>query len=232
MIEIRVEGLDQLQRQLRGFERQIPFATSVALNAVAFAVKRAEQTEMGQVFERVKPWVQRQVFVKKSTKTDLTAIIGSPSAAKTGVPGKLDDVLMPHVFGRDRVQRKAERMLSGMGLMPAGYKAVPSRGMKLDQYGNIPLRTWKELTAWRAAGKLFVALPGNARTRHLSPGVYRRLGNRRSNAATRVQAVVLFQPSTQYSRRLDWFGLARRVVEREMPGAFAAAARRALESAR
>lgn len=225
-MRIEIEGLDRLRSGLRDLERQMPFIVSKAINEVAFKVRDAEIGEIAGTLENVKPWTLRGVMVKTSTKRDLEAVIGSKTGIR-GTPGKWDNVMRPHIAGGSRINRKAERALQAKGMMPAGMLAVPGPDTKLDRYGNLSKATWMKLIQLQQHRKLFVALGDHNRTRHLSPGIYER-----TDAGHKVKPIVLFVTSARYTKRLDWFGQARRAVSREFPAAFARAVEYARRTAR
>lgn len=78
MITVDARGIEEVQRRLESLAReQIPYATMLAINETAFAVRGAVQDEMKRVFDRPKPWTINQVRVRKATKTKLVAVVGA-----------------------------------------------------------------------------------------------------------------------------------------------------------
>lgn len=228
-ITVNVEGLDRLQRQLGSMSRQMPFILSTAINDVAFKVRDEEQKVMRLKFDRVKSWTLRQMRIKKSRKTNLEAVIGSPQGIQ-GQVGPLDKILSPHIVGGARVTKKVEGWLRARGLLPAGYFAVPSRSTPIDNFGNIRKAFWKAIATWHGDKKLFVAMPGVRKTAHLHPGLYRRLGSRAG--LPQVQTLLIYQTEARYTPRIDWARIAQYRAARDIPAAVRAAMDRALETAR
>lgn len=160
MISIDVRGMAEVQRALRGLASgQIPYATSTAINTVAFKAKDAIQAEMKTVFDRPTPWLVRQVAVAKSTKQTLTAIIGTPEGIKDAKgnnsgfsrstsSGVFERILSPHIEGGTRIQRPAEVRLRKAGILPTGWVAVPAPDAPLDQYGNLSSSWWLIILSW------------------------------------------------------------------------------------
>ena len=67
----------QLTKSLTRIQRkQIPFATSKALNNVAFDVRRSLQDGLETHLDRPTPYTKRGVQVEKSTKKKLIAEVG------------------------------------------------------------------------------------------------------------------------------------------------------------
>lgn len=119
-------------RRLARIERQIPYATSVALNRTAFAVRAALQKKMPEVFDRPTPYTLRSMRVQKATKARLSAEVALKDFGGKGIAAS--KYLRPQVFGGRRVQKRYEKALSRVG--PTGYY-IPAAGATMDAYGNM-----------------------------------------------------------------------------------------------
>lgn len=119
-------------RRLQKIERQIPYATSVALNKTAYTMRDEIKKKISQVFDRPTPYTQRALWVRRARKNNLEAEVklkdfgGKGTAATT--------YLWPQVHGGTRKQKRYEKALSRIG--PSGYY-IPAGGAKLDAYGNM-----------------------------------------------------------------------------------------------
>lgn len=84
------------------------------------------------------------------------------------------------------------------------------------------------------AGREYFAVQPGAKRGGLRPGIYvRQLGGSRFvGPAARPRLVLVFVPRAQYQQRLDFAQQAERAIAAALPGAFTAALRRALETAR
>lgn len=141
MIQIKVTGFDGVKRQLGAMAKQANFALSRALNETAKRIQQATYEEMRKQFDRPTPYALRSIAIKRSTKADLTAIVG----LRSDTPGKgmSWEKSLGHQFsGGDRRWRKFEGALNKAGILPNGMAAVPPResswAIRLDQYGNVP----------------------------------------------------------------------------------------------
>ena len=170
--------------------------------------------------------------------------------------GVFERVLSPNIDGGSRRLKAAEHRLQSAGILPKGWFAVPAPDAPLDRYGNLSGAWWVMLLSWlnalqwssqgatqnraektskrknkleRAGVGMFAAIPGRAATRHLRPGVYLRQVKGGFNV---IKPLLLFVNKVEYDARLDWFGIAKRTVEAEMPAAMAAAVQRAIDTAR
>lgn len=104
--------LDKLQH------RQIPFATSLALNAAAVKIQRFEKSKIRADLEDPTPQVQKSIRVKRSSKRDLQAA----------------------VFILPAIAKFLKYSIDGGSRAPRGrVEAVPVNA-RLNRYGNIPGR--------------------------------------------------------------------------------------------
>ena len=170
--------------------------------------------------------------------------------------GVYERIISPHVDGGPRRLRSSEHRLQKAGILPQGWYAVAAPDAPLDSYGNLPGQWWMMLLSWlnaaqwssqgasqnraekvskrknkleRQGVELFAATPGNARTRHLKPGVYAR---QRNGGFNTIKPLLLFVSRVTYQSRLDWAGIQQRTVEKEMPDAMAKAVQHAIDTAR
>lgn len=68
-----------LSRVIKGLndfhQKQLPFATSLALNRTAQAIRKDLRSEMERVFDRPTPFTLNSLQITSSSKTDLTAAV-------------------------------------------------------------------------------------------------------------------------------------------------------------
>lgn len=242
-----VASLDALART------QVPFATSRALNAVAEKVVEAERHEMRDVFDRPTPYTLGSLRVIRSTKQRLEAVVTFKEAfGKAQVPAS--KYLAPNIKGGSRREKRFEAALRRAGVMPAGYRAVPGSGIRLDAYGNVPGSVIVKLLSYfkafpeagyRAnitdkrkasmargrAGKrygtaYFVGRPGDGK---LPFGIWERTTTGFGSA---IRPVFLFVGWAQYQAIFDFEYVGRKTVEREFEPAFDRELSAAVASAR
>lgn len=116
--------IDQVTKQLKGFEKkQIPFATSVALNQVAKFGQRRAQRRMRTDLNRPTPFTIRGIRTKRSTKSNLYA----------------------EVFIQEIQAEYLKFAIKGGSRKPKGRAVVVPVNLKLNKYGNIPRRKIKSL---------------------------------------------------------------------------------------
>lgn len=158
--------LDSVLAEMRDIpERVIPYAANAALNIVGSRARKDIQTEMPRVFDRPNAWTLNSIRVIESKRETLTVRIAvKDDAPNNGTPP--ENYLLPNVFGGGRTEKRFERNLRYAGILPAGYRAVPGTGAKLDAYGNLPRgEIQKILTAVRASFDPYQNRTTSARSR-------------------------------------------------------------------
>lgn len=245
VIDIRIDGLDRVQRALQSMTRQAPKAISRAINDTAFKVMAAERVEINTKFDQPKPWVAKNVRVFKATPAKLAATVGATDwFERGGLQPKgtaWNRILAPHVYGGTRLQKASERRLQAAGLLPPGWFTVPGERAKRDHYGNISQGEILALLVWvnamgqyagdntnrrdrqtrrrnameRRGESYFVVPVGN--DRGIQPGIYKRFGRGYH------YPILIFVSQVRYRPRLDWYEVGQRAVAAEFPRAFRAA---------
>ena len=235
-------------------QKQIPFATSVAINNTAKLAQGGIRAAIARSFDRPTPYTLGGTFVRRSNRLDLTAEVGlidKPKGANRA-PVKW---LGTQITGGSRENTAFELALRSLGALPSGWKAYPADRVRLNRYGNISRKLISEIigslrSGFRvAAGRgknlhfrgYFAALPGAANTAHLHPGLYLRV-DRGAKAATRrkgavsassgLQPVLLYKPELRYRKRLDILKPVSQVVRQNFSAEMDKALRLALSTAR
>lgn len=222
-------------------EKQIKFATRVALTRTAVKAKEAEEREMRDVFRNPTPYTLSSVYVKPATAQRLEATVMLKDESTKAVPAA--KFLRSQIDGGQRVQKRFERALQSVGAMPQGYRAVPGQGAKLDAYGNMSrgqivqilsyFKTFPEVgykanmtaagrarlakgTKSKAGFAYFVGRPGD----RLPLGVYQRV---RFAMGTALKPVLIFVRSAVYQQRFDFAYVAELAIKTEFAPQFAKA---------
>lgn len=161
-------------------ERQVSYATSLALNRTAAAVKEAIEGDIVRVFDRPTPYTQRSVRVVRATRDKLAATVDFKDAAGKGIAA--DRYLSPQVYGGGRNRKRMEIALQRAGI-PTGSYLVPGAGAELDGYGNMSrgqiVRVMSYLQAFGEQGyRANATAKSRARTAKIGRGKegYKRIG--------------------------------------------------------
>ncbi len=201
---------------LDGTIKQVPFATARALTATAKAVQKEMEQEIDRVFDAPVTFTRRGVGITFATKLNLRA--------EVFLKRKQAAYLDAQIAGGARRRRPFEAQFSKqLGRRLAA--SVPGGGAPVDQAGNIKRAVIARIGRSVASrkGNYFEVKPGGS----MQPGIYER------KAGRKISPVLIFsdQPA-KYTRRLDFFGIGRRVVAVEWPMQFRRAFAAAVASAR
>jgi len=232
-------------------QRQVPFATALALTRTAKFVESKIKEEMPRVFDRPTRYTLNSLYVRTATKNRLWAEVKIKDyAAKSIAPIKW---LAPQIYGGTRSRKGFEGLLVRAGRMPAGYYAVPASSMPRDAYGNVsrgqivkiladlqatrdPLdratdrsRLRRRRSRTKRAQFYFSTYPVNWRTAHLKPGIYVRT---EFGFGSSIRPVMLFVPAVRYRKRLRFYEIADQSARMRFPIEFALAMRHAIATAR
>jgi len=246
MIQINIkQETKKITSKLKGIAKQIPFATSLAINRTAQKVKLAEEREIIDVFDRPTPFTKNSLFIKPSNKNNLTASVKLKDFSFKG--SSAAKYLQAEIAGGERRLKRYEVALRSAGILPSGYFTVPGQAANIDQYGNIARSQIVQLIAYfranrdvgtsfnstdKTRGKLarstnkrygvsYFVMPKESGTQE---GIYLRI---HSNFGTAIRPVLIFVDSARYEAIYDFKFVAEKVIKKEYDNEF----KRALEDA-
>lgn len=238
MLTVKIIGWEEIKRGLSDIAaKQIPFAAAQAITKTAKSVEARVQSDMAAAFHTASPYVKRATFSTYASKKNLSATVGLKDQKPSG--GTAPAVLLKeHFTGGPRGNKPFEKALITMGVMPAGYRAIPGSGIKKDAYGNPSRKEIGEMLGalrsgfqvWKGRGKK-VVLTGyfvilvDTRSR-LAPGIYRRI-----NKGV-IAPMFIFVNKAAYHKAIDLQHSANEVVQREFQPNFDKAFVDALRTAR
>lgn len=136
MLKVKIEGLDRVQKKCQSIAGKARRAAVEAMTKTAQEIRSAERSRMQQAFDRPTPWVMKSVLVKKATKDRPEAKVWiDDEPGGKGTPP--DRILQAEINGGARRQKRSEKALQRIGVLPSGWVAVPTRHAKKDGYGNM-----------------------------------------------------------------------------------------------
>ena len=210
----------ELTKSLNRIQRnQIPFATSKALNTVAFDVRKMLQDGLDIHLDRPTPYTKRGVQVEKSTKKNLVAKVGFRS--KTFGKGQ----------GSVTQAEYMKRQIEG-GTRKARSKAIPvpvPKNLKTNKYGSIVRGKIQKLLADK--DKYFSGVPKGISD---APGIWQRMpaNSKRKKPGGKIRMVIAWEPKTQYSPRFPFKRIVETTVKTNFRKRFDFELREALKTAR
>lgn len=212
MVTINVQSdIAQALARLSKLEpRQLPFIVSLAMNKTMKQVRIDEQKEIQRAFDRPTAYTLNSLRSIPATKESLEASITFKDMAGRGVPaGKY---LNEEIYGGARRDKKLDRALIALGVMPASMFAVPTGAAPLDGNGNISGQYARQLIrvlqGRRRGGKNpDAAFRAVGEGENLPPGIYARNGRKLSR-------VIAFTKVKAYHKRLRFFEVAEETLAR------------------
>ena len=167
-----------IDQDLKGFDRflnnnrkQLPFATSVALNNTGFDMRESFNKATLSVFNQPTRFTQKAFLTTKSKKTNLVVHV----FAKDKEGNDAARYLRFGVKGGARPAKGYERFFSGLpndGTVNAYF--IPSK-IKLDGFGNVTRANLKKVSAAVQNNKAFIGTPRNSSR---PAGIYERDGDK------------------------------------------------------
>lgn len=138
MIKVSIQGLDKTLASLAGKQKQVRFATAVALTRTAKRAQVAVADDFKAKFDRPTRTTLKSMWVKPATKANLEAMVyvkDRPLGGKN--PFSMADILKHQFTGGARIAKQMELILRRDGFLQQGEFVVPGAGAMLDNFGNI-----------------------------------------------------------------------------------------------
>lgn len=226
--------LNRAERLLKGYERQIPFATSLAINNTAKDFQTAERTQLLRAFDvRRKQWVERNVKIKPfSTKRRLEARIGivSPGAGeRSDILSKFEKGGMKRPTKRQAlaIPDRAQRTRAGVISRAARPRAFRFRLWGVGK-GGVRVYRGKKRT-------FMIQYPDG------TGGIYQRVGRRSKRRYARVsgsentrdtgiRTLFRFTSQARIDERLEFVSIGQRTVHARFGPNFHEALERAMRA--
>ena len=220
------QDLSKATAWTKAVQKQLPFATSVALNNVAFDARKSINAGTRSAFQVPVKFTQTAFLVQKSKKKSLIAFVYAQD--KTGKDRAR--YLRFGIEGGSRPQKGMEAYFENAvpndGTIPRGAYFMPTSLVKTNASGNVTQATLRRITkgiSGSPRGGFFIGTPrGSGRP----PGIYRR---------SREQLHPYFIATTDrpdYKPRFDIEQIGGKVVQRRFGFHFNAAMTKAMSTAR
>jgi hypothetical protein len=251
MISVSIkQNTKQITNKLKGIAKQIPFATSLAINKTAQKVKLKEEKEIVDVFDRPTSFTKNSLFIKPSNKNNLTALVKLKDFSFKGTSAA--KYLQAQIAGGERRLKRYELALRSAGILPSGYFTVPGQAANIDQYGNIARSQIVQLLAYfranrdvgttsnsteKTRGKLakstnkrygvsYFVMPKES---GMQEGIYQRI---HSNFGKAIRPVLIFVDRARYEAIYDFKFVAEKVIKKEYDNEFRLALEDAIRTAK
>lgn len=205
-------GLNRLEH------KQMPFASSVALNRTVMDVKQNTTRRLSKDIDRPTPFTQRGIFTRPSTKTRLVAEVG------------FKDIQAGYL----------QYLSEGGTRRPNGRAIVVPVGMRLNKYGNMTRTAVRRALAdprvfsgkvkgvsgiWKRPRK-GTQRKSSAKARPRG-GRYGTLGNIKT-----LTLLATYHSTARYKKRMDFQGGAVKTAEARLPHHLRTALAKAMQTVR
>ena len=225
-LEIDQQGLQQATRWSAAVAKQLPFATSVALNDVAFKARQSLNGATKQYFQGPVKFTQTAFLVQKSKKADLTAYVFANNEPGRNRARYLRYGIQGGTRGQKGFEAKFLAEVVGTRSIPSGAQLVPTSLVKRNASGNVALATIKRIQKGlntKGNGTFFVGTPkGGDRP----PGIYRR------SKGQLFPYFIATNQQAKYRERFPIGDIAGKVVDRRFGTYLQSSLEKALASAR
>jgi hypothetical protein len=221
--EVNIEpGLRLLDKT----QRQVKYATAVALTRTAKRLQKLAEEEVAKVFDRPTKFVQQGFYTKPASPANLEAIVG--------IKDRQAKVLLPHITGGGRDLKPFEQKLATDAKSGAGYW-VPGDGIKLNAAGNLTKGQIVQIAqGLQRTGKYADVFVGYPDGHPGAPfGIWgRKIKGRGRNASAGIIPLLVRIKSPSYRQRFDFHGIAEKHAQRIFNEEFDRAFSQAMASAR
>jgi len=166
-ITIRAEGVKELQAKLKDFKDQLNPTIATALTRTAVKVREKLKGEMPSVFDRPTPFTTRKLLYVAATAKRPVAMVGFDVVGiqdergnviryQNLGPGETPAGRYMHdqIEGGPRRDKRFEKALRVVGVLPAGWFAVPGAMAKMDAYGNQSIGELRQIQSWFDASEM------------------------------------------------------------------------------
>ncbi len=167
-VELKFTGIEKLQKDLTDFsQRRLNAAVATALTRTAVQVRDKLKSSLQSSLSAPTPYTVRQVKYVPATANRLVAAVGFNVAAITDAQGSVlryEDLgpgstpagkyMQYQINGGSRHQKRFEKALQTVGVLPYGWLAVPGARAKVDSYGNQSIGEIRQILSWFDAAEL------------------------------------------------------------------------------
>lgn len=176
-ISINITGLKEVQANLKDFsERRLKAAAATALTRTAVQVRDKVKNAMSTSLDKPTPYTLRQLKYVAATAQKPVAAVGFGVVAIEDASGNVmryQDLgasetsagryLHDQIHGGPRRDKRFEKALRSVGVLPPGWFAVPGARAKMDSYGNQSVGEMRQILSWFDAAELVAGSRQNMR---------------------------------------------------------------------
>ena len=216
------QDLKGFDRFLKNNKKQLPFASSVALNSTGFDIRQALNKGTQGAFDKPTKFTQKAFLTTKSKKTNLVVHV----FAKDKEGGDAARYIRFGVQGGARPPKGFEKYFEGLPndrSLGMNIYFMPTREMKRDSFGNISRANLKKVSASVIAGTSFIGTPKGG---NRPAGIYER------KKGTLIAKFITTTSKPRYDARLNLQQIGDNVINRRFKEHFNKAMTKAIATAK
>lgn len=178
-ITCEVKGLEEIQRGMKEFsERRMKAAVATALTRTSVQVRERVKSAMVSMLDKPTPYTVRQLKYVGASASKLVSVVGFNVEAVLDQRGNVirysdythdktpaGRYLQPQMLGGKRSAKRFENALRMVGVLPAGWYAVPGERAKVDVYGNQSVGEIRQILSYFDAAELVAGSRQNMGTK-------------------------------------------------------------------
>ena len=224
-LEVDTSSFNESVRKLAGMPDIIRKAVTGALSETVDDLHTRQALEMKQVFNNPTPYVLRGLKKRYPGGKMGRGVGGAGTYFEFFPVGKSpEDIVKPHVFGGSRQQKRSERRLAGLGLLPGNGFSVMGSEYPKNSSGDISGARYTQMLH-QLGGLSDMARQSMPKNRQKNRGgtsyfVIRRGGKpiaiaERNGTSTKI--ILALTQSVSYQKRYDYFGVGQKQVAYSLP---------------
>jgi hypothetical protein len=250
-INIRT-NLKEIEKKLSNFAyKQVPFATSQAINALILGIKKVEQENERKVLDKPTPFTLNSIGVVRASKDrPKGTVYMKPIAEAYMLPFEFGGTHKLNAGNTNVLVPVDKALENGYGNLPRGLTqslkgrtdvfvgpvetkngtvyGVWQRTSGLDAKGKVKKVVKHKLDK---AGKIVKAFRVNKKTGQ-KVEVVRRVSGLASVNGSRLKLLIAFRPPRDVTQQLHWFDVAKSYVDKNFHREFGRALAKAMASAK
>lgn len=250
-INIRT-NIKEIEKKLTNFAfRQVPFATSQAINALILGVKKAEQLNERAVLKNPTPFTTNSIGTVRANKATQTgSVFMKPIAEAYMAPFEFGGQHKLNAGNTNMLVPVDKALENGYGNLPRGLiKSLKGRADvfvgPVTTKNGIVFGVWQRTSGVDAkgqvqkvvkhkldkAGKIVKVFKMSKKTGQ-NVQVVRKVNGLAALNGRKLKLLVAFRPPREVTQKLGWFDVAKRHVDKNFDKEFATAMAKAIASAK
>lgn len=226
MIEVKVtSNVELVSRAIRNLgEKQLPKVFARAATITAYSIRDKILEHVQKEFDRPTRETLKSLYIVSAKPGGRAARVWFKDRYGSGIPA--DKYLQPQVQGGGRGKKRFEKALMAKGILADNEFAIPSRDI-LDAYGNVSGGLSTRILSGLGAAETISGYAANAtgsrrskkkgnRQRYFVAKINKTRGiweARQTAFGRAIRPVFIFvTKAPSYKQRLDFFGIAEKVM--------------------